>query len=95
MRAWHGEKNTFFVRKTTKILTLFIIFAKIQGLVSFIAAHVAQLAEHVLGKDEVTGSIPVVGLKAIKVKEVGKAGEMKEEELFCLFRFIRFSHIIH
>jgi hypothetical protein len=26
-------------------------------------AHVAQLVEHVLGKDEVTGSIPVVGSK--------------------------------
>ena len=25
-------------------------------------AHVAQLAEHFLGKEEVTGSIPVVGL---------------------------------
>jgi hypothetical protein len=25
------------------------------------AAHVAQLVEHVLGKDEVTGSIPVMG----------------------------------
>ena len=25
------------------------------------SAHVAQLVEHVLGKDEVTGSIPVVG----------------------------------
>jgi hypothetical protein len=24
-------------------------------------AHVAQSVEHVLGKDEVTGSIPVVG----------------------------------
>mgnify|MGYP003327322357 FL=1 len=24
-------------------------------------AHVAQLAEHVLGKDEVTGSSPVMG----------------------------------
>jgi hypothetical protein len=24
-------------------------------------AHVAQLAEHILGKDEVTGSIPVMG----------------------------------
>ena len=24
-------------------------------------AHMAQLVEHVLGKDEVTGSIPVVG----------------------------------
>src|SRR5437016_12741183 len=27
------------------------------------AAHVAQLVEHVLGKDEVTGSIPVMGSK--------------------------------
>jgi hypothetical protein len=26
-------------------------------------ADVAQLAEHVLGKDEVTGSIPVIGSK--------------------------------
>ena len=26
-----------------------------------IAAHVAQSVEHILGKDEVTGSIPVVG----------------------------------
>ncbi len=26
-------------------------------------AHVAQLAEHILGKDEVTGSIPVMGSK--------------------------------
>jgi hypothetical protein len=24
-------------------------------------AHVAQLVEHILGKDEVTGSIPVMG----------------------------------
>ena len=29
----------------------------------FIIALVAQLAEHVLGKDEVTGSIPVEGSK--------------------------------
>jgi hypothetical protein len=27
-------------------------------------AHVAQLVEHVLGKDEVTGSIPVVGSRS-------------------------------
>ena len=26
-------------------------------------AHVAQLVEHVLGKDEVTGSIPVISSK--------------------------------
>ncbi len=28
---------------------------------SFENAHVAQLAEYILGKDEVTGSIPVMG----------------------------------
>ena len=27
------------------------------------SAHVAQLAEHILGKDEATGSIPVMGSK--------------------------------
>ena len=30
------------------------------------AAHVAQLAEHVLGKDEVTGSIPVMGSVSLR-----------------------------
>lgn len=29
-----------------------------------IEAHVAQLAEHVLGKDEVSGSIPLMGSRA-------------------------------
>ncbi len=28
------------------------------------AAHVAQLVEHVLGKDEVVGSIPIVGCRS-------------------------------
>ena len=27
----------------------------------YLSAHVAQSAEHILGKDEVTGSIPVMG----------------------------------
>jgi hypothetical protein len=29
-------------------------------------AHVAQLAEHVLGKDEVIGSIPIMGSRPFK-----------------------------
>ena len=33
----------------------------IRGATRAANAHVAQLVEHVLGKDEVTGSIPVVG----------------------------------
>ena len=33
------------------------------GLV-WIAAHVAQLVVHVLGKDEVSGSIPLMGSRA-------------------------------
>ena len=32
-----------------------------RNLFGFHLAHVAQLVEHVLGKDEVTGSIPVMG----------------------------------
>ncbi len=28
------------------------------------SAHVAQLAEYIIGKDEVTGSIPVMGSRA-------------------------------
>jgi hypothetical protein len=36
-----------------------IVDAEIDGLQCF--AHVAQLVEHVLGKDEVIGSIPIVG----------------------------------
>jgi hypothetical protein len=41
----------------------------VRGVLSFgpdfgnspVSAHVAQLAEHVLGKDEVIGSIPIMG----------------------------------
>ena len=37
------------------LVTLFVSWPKTAS------AHVAQLVEHVLGKDEVTGSIPVMG----------------------------------
>ena len=40
-------------------------------------AHVAQLVEHVLGKDEVTGSSPVVGSTG---RRGGSAGEWIEFE---------------
>ena len=33
-------------------------------------AHIAQLVEHILGKDEVTGSIPVVSSNIIKTGTV-------------------------
>src|SRR6516165_6825893 len=33
-------------------------------------AHVAQLVEHVLGKDEVTGSIPVMGSMSSKSQTI-------------------------
>ena len=42
------------------------------------SAHVAQLAEHVLGKDEVIGSIPIMGSRfEVKIKNENKikAGE--------------------
>ncbi len=38
------------------------ILRKVGVFISFVGAHVAQLAEHILGKDEVTSSILVVGL---------------------------------
>ena len=49
----------------------------------FHLAHVAQLVEHVLGKDEVTGSNPVMGSVAVKPR-VGtltaefRSGEQKD-----------------
>ena len=42
-----------------------------------IAAHVAQLVEHVLGKDEVSGSIPLMGSKEWKSRLDGE-GVTKE-----------------
>ncbi len=33
-------------------------------------AHVAQSVEHILGKDEVTGSIPVVGSELSILKKI-------------------------
>ena len=39
------------------------------------AAHVAQSVEHVLGKDEVTGSIPVVGSTSGPLEGLRNMGE--------------------
>ena len=39
------------------------------------SAWVAQLVERVLGKDEVTGSIPVPGSRIFAVRRVGCGGE--------------------
>jgi hypothetical protein len=41
-------------------------------------AHVAQLVEHVLGKDEVTGSIPVMGSEELATG----SGELEEKTKF-------------
>ena len=41
------------------------VFANLLG------AHVAQSVEHFLGKEEVTGSIPVVGFEACKGRPSG------------------------
>ena len=40
-------------------------------------AYVAQLAEHVLGKDEVSGSIPLVGSR-FRIWETDGAGDGAE-----------------
>ena len=46
----------------SRLPLLKIMLRKVGVFISFIDAHVAQLAEHILGKDEVTSSILVVGL---------------------------------
>ena len=50
----------------------------------YACAHVAQAVEHVLGKDEVTGSSPVVGLRVSKegkkAKQILSAGEKQNVE---------------
>ena len=45
--------------------------------ISVVSAHVAQSVEHILGKDEVTGSIPVMG--SIRVM---RYGPMRKEHQF-------------
>ncbi len=42
-------------------------------------AHVAQLVEHVLGKDGVTGSNPVVGSNKLLRKRVARRNENRWE----------------
>ena len=42
-------------KRDLKLVTVNFLHATV------VNAHVAQLAEHILGKDEVTGSIPVMG----------------------------------
>ncbi len=41
---------------------VFLLFAGLSWV--WIEAHVAQLVEHILGKDEVSGSIPLMGSSA-------------------------------
>ena len=49
------------------------------GWVLRLNAHVAQSAEHILGKDEVTGSIPVMG-SSIDRLYVGRVGSTRIEK---------------
>ena len=43
-------------------------------------AHVAQSAERVLGKDEVTGSNPVVGSENARCPVIGRDNKRTEKE---------------
>ncbi len=51
--AWYLETDS---RVEGVLSCCFLVFWR-----RYISAHVAQLVEHVLGKDEVSGSIPLVG----------------------------------
>ncbi len=53
-------------------------------------AHVAQLAEHVLGKDEVVGSIPIVGLN--RCNESLAKGKNKTQNITQLRRLWQKKH---
>ena len=45
-------------------------------------AHVAQVVEHFLGKEEVTGSSPVVGSRAIDILvSLGREYHLKKKDL--------------
>jgi hypothetical protein len=46
---------------------------EMRRMMHFSQAHVAQSVEHVLGKDEVTGSIPVVGSSAGEERSIRAA----------------------
>ena len=48
---------------------VFCRFLGIRMKFGFDRAHVAQLVEHILGKDEVVGSIPMVGSRRKKTEE--------------------------
>jgi hypothetical protein len=53
-------------------------------------AHVAQSAEHFLGKEEVTGSIPVVGFefgRPEQTKPIGSHGGLEAREVVSNERF--------
>ena len=40
---------------------MFLLIVHDLGYYNLLGAHVAQSAEHILGKDEVSGSIPLMG----------------------------------
>ena len=68
------KKNSkFFKKNVEKCLTNLIFFVRIKSLNS---VHVAQVVEHILGKDEVTGSNPVVGYRKRKMEVNNGEGEV-------------------
>ena len=56
---WEESKSLREARRREKILKQYKAGIAFKRLIS--NAHVAQSVEHLLGKEEVTGSIPVVG----------------------------------
>jgi hypothetical protein len=56
-------------------LSRVIAVADLSAVARSAKADVAQLAERVLGKDEVTGSIPVIGSSLRSLRELRLAGQ--------------------
>ena len=63
---WQTKNGQYEVR-----LSLTSVSLSSDSLLSMIIAHVAQLVEHILGKDEVSGSIPLMGSRNGAVRGSG------------------------
>jgi hypothetical protein len=77
----------FFKKEKSGGCGIFSLFLDSGSRKSPAMAHVAQLAEHVLGKDEVIGSIPIMGSRPVKTFLAKKDNNKKQEIAWQKNRF--------
>ena len=61
LAPYYGRINRCPLKKEKAGGELFLFVVHDLGYYNLLGAHVAQSAEHILGKDEVSGSIPLMG----------------------------------